>query len=296
MRPPHALGLALALGTISLGSSARADDPGLSWNPAWPSIHWAEYATAGSLFVVGTFGGLVIPQRVDGWTSDFLFDEAFAKRAAVGNRATRDTAVAIGDAFFYGLWAYPVIVDVGVSAMAVHRSWDVAWNMFWIDLQAYSITGTVSLLTQKLVGRRRPFVTKCADDPNYDDDCGNPDGSSQSFISGHVSIAFAGAGLMCAHHAHLDLYGGGWPDVLACSLSLLGASISGGARLVADRHYLSDVVVGGLVGLTSGYLMPELLHYRFGLNDEPTATPKAAVSLLPMASPNSFGLQLVGYR
>jgi membrane-associated phospholipid phosphatase len=287
--------LAVAGGVLTTTATAKSDEPGLVWNPAWPRVHWSEYATAGTLFVVGTFGGLVVPQRIDGWTSDFLFDKSFQKRASIRSRATRDTAVLVGDVFFYGLWAYPAIVDVGVAAMAVHRSWDVAWQMFWIDLQAYSITGTASLLTQKLIGRRRPYVDRCLDNPYYDADCDEPETGAQSFISGHVSIAFTGAGLMCAHHAHLDLYGGGWPDVLACSLSLLGASISGGARLVADRHYVSDIVVGSLVGLASGYLMPELIHYKFGLNDEPDV-PKAAATILPMASADALGLQLVGYH
>jgi hypothetical protein len=35
----------------------------------------------------------------------------------------------------------------------------------------------------------------------------------QSFISGHTLMAFTGAGLICAHHSHLPLYGGGVPVV-----------------------------------------------------------------------------------
>jgi membrane-associated phospholipid phosphatase len=286
---------ALVLASLSTAAVSSADEPSLSWNPAWPGIHWSEYVTTGVFLPLGSFGGFVVPQRVDKWTGDFLFDRSFQKRVRAGDRGTRETAVILGDVLFYGLWAYPAVVDVGIAAMAVHRSWDVAWNMLWIDLQAYSIAGSVGLLTQKLVGRRRPFVERCSDEPDYDPDCGDDDAGSQSFISGHVGIAFTGAGLMCAHHAHLDLYGGGWGDVMACSMSLLGASVVAGARLVGDRHYLSDVVFGAVNGLAWGYLMPELLHYRFSLADE-APMGSAAVTVLPLASGDTLGVQLVGYQ
>ena len=35
-------------------------------------------------------------------------------------------------------------------------------------------------------------------------------------------------------------------------------------RLVADRHYATDVVVGTGLGFAVGYAVPVLLHYSYG--------------------------------
>jgi len=133
----------------------------------------------------------------------------------------------------------------------------------------------------------------CADDPNYDDECGDVINGSQSFVSGHTAMAFTGAGLICTHHANLDLYGGGTPDVLACATGMVGAMMVGGSRIVADRHFFSDVLSGFAVGFTAGYLLPELIHYRFGLKP---SNGDANVSVMPFASESSAGLTLMAIR
>jgi len=185
------------------------------------------------------------------------------------------------------------VVDLGIATLAVHQETDVALQMFLIDAQAYAMTGMLSTFTQALVGRVRPFVDHCADDPDYDDECGDPINRNQGFISGHTAMAFTGAGLVCTHHAHLDLYGGGTPDVLACATSMVGAMLVGGSRIVADRHFATDVLSGFAVGFTSGYLLPELLHYRWGL--KPTIG-DTSISLLPYGGPDAAGLSLMAVQ
>jgi hypothetical protein len=72
------------------------------------------------------------------------------------------------------------------------------------------------------------------------------------------------AGLTCVHHQHMPLYGGGAPDALVC-YGMLGATVATGVfRLMADRHYFSDILVGGLVATLAGYVLPSWLHYGFG--------------------------------
>jgi hypothetical protein len=41
------------------------------------------------------------------------------------------------------------------------------------------------------------------------------------------------------------------------------ASATGVLRIVADRHYASDVIVGAVMGLSVGYGLPWLLHYCY---------------------------------
>ena len=87
---------------------------------------------------------------------------------------------------------------------------------------------------------------------------------NQSFVSGHTAIAFTGAGLTCAHHRHLPLYGGGWPDVAICVATLAAASSTAVLRVMSDRHYASDSLLGIGLGLVSGWGLPEWLHYGAG--------------------------------
>src|SRR6185369_8075255 len=82
------------------------------------------------------------------------------------------------------------------------------------------------------------------------------------FPSGHAVSAFTAAGLSCVHHAHLPLYGGGLPDALACAAALTVASGVGVVRIMGDRHYVSDVIVGAAIGFLVGFGLPSLLHYR----------------------------------
>jgi membrane-associated phospholipid phosphatase len=125
-----------------------------------------------------------------------------------------------------------------------------------------------------LTARARPSYEECQRDPTFDPLCGA--GSTASFWSGHTAQAFTAAGLSCAHHAYVKLYGGGAADTLACAGAITLGAATGSLRVIGDRHYVSDVFVGALVGFGFGYGMPTLLHYaggperRLGLSLVPT--------------------------
>jgi membrane-associated phospholipid phosphatase len=40
------------------------------------------------------------------------------------------------------------------------------------------------------------------------------------------------------------------------------ATATGMLRVVADKHFTSDILAGALIGVASGGLMPWLLHFR----------------------------------
>jgi membrane-associated phospholipid phosphatase len=86
----------------------------------------------------------------------------------------------------------------------------------------------------------------------------------KSFYSGHAAATATMAGLTCVHHRHLPLYGGGFPDLVPCLIMSGIAIVTGVTRIVADRHWASDVVIGWGVGAVSGYVLPSWLHYGFG--------------------------------
>ena len=192
-----------------------------------------------------------------------LFDDAVRDAILLGSRDSRNTAAVVSDDIYYALAAYPLLVDTAIVTWGIHGASDVAFQMMLINFESYALTGALALTAEKL-GRVRPMGRECANDPNYDGKCGNQGNLNASFLSGHTTIAFAGAGLMCAHHTHLPLYGGRVADILACATGLAAATTAGVLRVMSDNHYASDVLLGSGVGLFGGYVWPMLWHYGFG--------------------------------
>jgi membrane-associated phospholipid phosphatase len=190
------------------------------------------------------------------------------------------------DVIFYGLMLYPIVIDT--LLVAGTREAETAWQMTVINLQSLAVAGATSIALLRTTGRERPFVRECAADPDYDVDCGNPDQHNVSFTSGHTLMSFAGAGLTCAHHLHLPLYGGGLPDTLACAAAIGLAHAEGFLRVSVDVHYATDAIAGGAIGFGIGYLIPRLLHYR-GSGSAP-----ASVSFAPYGGANRAGIAAVG--
>ena len=81
-----------------------------------------------------------------------------------------------------------------------------------------------------------------------------------SFFSGHSSFVFAlvaGA----ANVAELRGYKYSW---LIWAVGLPLATATAVLRVAADKHWTSDVLLGSVVGLATGVLVPRLLHARLG--------------------------------
>src|SRR4029077_20888425 len=109
------------------------------------------------------------------------------------------------------------------------------------------------VLTQVIkfaVGRQRPYA-HFGDGTQADTSDDNT-----SFISGHSVLGFsitASAGLIC-HWRHYWTEPYVWGAGIALSLS------TEYLRMSADKHYLSDVVVGGIAGVGAGLLIPRLMR------------------------------------
>ena len=70
------------------------------------------------------------------------------------------------------------------------------------------------------------------------------------------------------------------------------ALTAGALRLVADKHYATDVVVGATIGFLSGYGLPIVLHYRSGPN--PSGALGERTVVVPAAIGEGFGLTALG--
>lgn len=101
-----------------------------------------------------------------------------------------------------------------------------------------------------------------------------PDGGRYSFPSGHTSAAFATATVL-----QRDL---GWK---AGMTAYLVASYIGASRAAANKHYVSDVVVGAALGVVSGRAVTKRLRATSTLSIAPLVRLRTAGVVLTWTPP-----------
>ena len=127
---------------------------------------------------------------------------------------------AIGTGFWRGL----TLTAVGLVLLLARRP---------AALLSFAIAETLTPLLDNLI---KTLVTR----PRPPDAMLNPHGTS--FPSGHAAAAFAAASVL---ERHLG-YRASWP-------ALVGATYVATSRLVDNRHFLSDVLMGAGVGTAAGW-------------------------------------------
>jgi len=149
------------------------------------------------------------------------------------------------------VYALSPIVGFGLLIASDH---DAGWARLLDDTipvaETIAISQFLTVAIKAAVGRQRPYVRFGTSSRTATSD------DNTSFISGHSVLGFsltASAGLIC-HWRHYRTEPYVWGAGIALSLS------TEYLRMGADKHYLSDVLVGGLVGVASGLLIPRLMR------------------------------------
>jgi membrane-associated phospholipid phosphatase len=243
----------------------------------------AQYYVFPALALGNLIIGLQNAPATARWKGGFFFDDAVRDALRLTTPGGRQVALTTSDILLYTLVAYPTVVDAAIDTAVVQKDTKLGAELAMINAQAFLVTGLAMVIVKKLTGRERPYQSECATDPSYDASCDVPD-SRQSFFSGHSAFSFTAAGLICANHKGLDLHGGMAP----CYISLGVATAVGLMRIMSDRHYASDVLVGAVVGWLSGYVMTRSLHYQA----LPPAMRSMETTLMPSVYPQGFGLSL----
>lgn len=277
------LSLVLCSAAWSSASADDGDEPS-GWNPRFTHFTTLQYGL--TAVGVGTMlaSGAFLPSTNEvHWRGNILFDRGARNIFAASTESGRRNASNVSDYLAMGLVLYPFAVDAFLGAGVIRENYDVAFQLALIGAQTMMITNLVTSLTKRFVGRARPDLGLCKDGNELA--CAT---ENESFISGHTSAAFAGAGLMCATQQNLRLYGSAVAGAIACGAALGAATTVGTLRMVADRHHLSDVLAGAAVGLAAGYLLPNLTNFDFGRGGRTHGT------LAPLGGNGNIGLQYTG--
>lgn len=240
----------LLLGALCAAAPATNDEP----VPPLTAVDYLAPVGMGAVVLALT---LLVPEPPNGWKRGLLFDDEVLELGTVTNPGARDDLSTISDYLQNGLILAPFVMDVGATALLAEKNPTLAWRMFWMDVQAMLVSSLVVVVTKRTIGRVRPDANPC---PGTTDDYSCASNTSRrSFISGHASASFAGAGLVCAHHDFLELWGG--PSDTAACVTALGLAVTASAlRVPSARHYATDVLAGAASGLFAGYAVPYLLH------------------------------------
>lgn len=163
-----------------------------------------------------------------------------------------DKAAAVSDYFLYGSIPYPLIL---LADRKVRKEAASVGAMYW---EALAITGLLYTGGDYLIDRYRPEtydVTKKFSERMS----GN---EKNAFFAGHVSLVATSTFFTASIYDHFH------PDskwkwaFYGVAIAATGATAY--LRHRAGKHFPSDIVVGTLVGVGSGLLVPRFHKYREG--------------------------------
>ena len=268
--------------------SARGPRPAFAaaevrWQDSFRRVGWPEYVLVPAL-LLGALAAQGLPGASEPrWSGPILLDRPVQHLLRADSPSGRQQADTVSSVLV-GVSAAQLMFDAWLVAAGIHRDADVAWQMTVIDAEVYGLSEFAVTMTKLLVARERPHAEHC--DSGGGSDC-NASNRFLSFYSGHANSSSTFAGLTCAHHQKLALYGSFAADLSACLGSASVALATGLLRTVADKHWWSDVLVGHAVGFSAGYLLSWGVYYR----DNETGAASASRSIwFPVVGSGVWGL------
>lgn len=179
------------------------------------------------------------PTAADVWTRDKLLWRSDLNAASTLSHLTT-----------YGLTP---AVGAGLLLINTDRSSGGIIDDLTPIAEAFTLSRWASRILKLSIGRQRPYAHYGAAMDSDD---------NLSFPSGHATAAFAvatSAGVV----AHMRGYSSE-PYVWIAGMTL--AAASGYLRIAADRHYLTDVVGGAVLGTAVGLTVPLLMRRDVGVS------------------------------
>jgi membrane-associated phospholipid phosphatase len=243
LRKAGALGwAALTVAIAALPSAAQpADTLARSTDP----LFTRNDAMAAGIFSIATVAAFPLDKLFSDYAQGSIQERRFARRIAVVVEE-----VAVPGAFIIGVSLY------GVGKLADNEKMaDLGLHGSEAVLVGLGLTAAMKVLA----GRARPYLGR--DDPhNFGLLRGWKNRDYASFPSGHSLIAFAAAAAVTEESRRF------WPDaVWPIGVAMYGgAALVGWSRMFDNQHWMSDVVVGGAIGIFSGRKVVRYHHTHPG--------------------------------
>jgi hypothetical protein len=234
-----ALVVFLASGAVTAAEQQIPEDRQQILDDRWPE-RWNKVGPVEAGVMGGLATGLILLEflvktpATPRWNKGILFDDDARSVLRAGSPGGRSRAATASDFGYAGLPFYAIGVEAGLVTWLGQGKGNVALQLALINGEALIINGVVTRATQKGTARARPDRSDNA-----------------AFPSGHTSTAFTVAAGLCVQHARLEIYGG-LADKLVCPGALTVAVGTGMLRIVSDRHWASDVLVGAVLGSLVG--------------------------------------------
>jgi membrane-associated phospholipid phosphatase len=163
-----------------------------------------------------------------------MLDDEVRTGVQAWRNPTSNSLARVGNTFGTGQLLFPALMATWVAGAALGS--DGVRRASGHAIVAAGVAGVAATALKWTIGRQRP--SSGYDSDHFD----HFDFKDSSFPSGHTAIAFGVASSLSR-----DI-GGRWDDV-----ALYGAaSLTGLARMNDNRHWLSDVVGGAVVGIFAG--------------------------------------------
>jgi len=271
--PPRSVAAALALAFLAAtagprSSAADTDSP--------YTLSWAADAPVLALAAGGVVLPLVFQDGLVGDGGPFRSGSVNALDRWV-TRQHLAGADAASNVLLYSLVALPFAadaLDVGLN----RQTW-AGWAVDAVVIaEALLVNEAVNQLVKVTVQRPRPLLyDRPADDPAY----GVAD-NHLSFYSGHTSKTFA-AGMAWASTFTRRHPGSAWRFAAFGGAALAGGTV-GLLRVLAGKHFVTDVAVGALMGTAIGLGVP-WLHQRSAGRPSVVLVPRAQGALVVIDLP-----------
>jgi len=235
----------LALALVACATSAEADAPAQPWYRGEAGkkriLHLSLAVGGGLLYFGANFAhAAAVDSDACRWCEPPLIDDRARDLFVWDNTRAADIASSV---IAYG--AAPVL---GIGLLYLSDR-DASLPRFLDDtIPVFETVVYTQLLvnTMKMAfGRQRPFV-------RYGSEVAFEVDHNKSFPSGHAALGFAittSAGMICHWRGY-------WTEPYVWGVGITLSIATEYLRIAADKHYLTDVLVGGGIGIIGGITIP----------------------------------------
>lgn len=178
------------------------------------------------------------------------------------------TAGTISDVLAFGV-APALSAGGNLLVAALNQRVDEGAANTLIIAESVAAASMVNQITKYLVGRERPFVYALPEAKKAGTD--KPSDNNVSFFSGHTTFTFA----LAVSGGTVATLRGYRNATWVWTSGLFVAAAAGYLRIAADKHYMSDVLVGAVTGSFVGFAIPYFFHRKPALSESTGKAPAA---------------------